>query len=72
MALQLIESAGTALTPPLSSDVRGVEVRGVAGRFSPDLGSLEWAEGARVIELRSRSLSVGELLKIAHDLRPLS
>jgi hypothetical protein len=47
-----------------------VEVRGVAGRFSPDLGSLEWVEGGRVIELRSRSLSVGELLKIAGDLRP--
>jgi hypothetical protein len=66
---QLIESAGTTLTPPLSSDVRGVAVRGVAGRFSPDLGSLEWVEGGRVIELRSRTLSVGELLEVARHLR---
>jgi hypothetical protein len=67
---QLIESLGTTLTPPLSSDVRGVAVRSVAGRFSPDQGSLEWVEGGRLVELRSRTLSIGELLAVAEGLGP--
>jgi len=68
-AFQLVQSAGTELTPPLSADVRGVEVRGVTGRFSPAAGSLEWVDAGRIVELRSQTLGIGELLSIAAGLR---
>jgi hypothetical protein len=68
-AFQLVQSVGTELTPPLSADVRGVEVRGVTGRFSPAAGSLEWVDGGQVVELRSQTLDIGELLSIAAGLR---
>jgi len=68
-AFELVQSPGDVLAPPLTADVRGVEVRGVSGRYAPDAGTLEWVEGGRVIELRSQTVSVGELLSIAAGLR---
>ena len=68
-AFQLVQSPGDGLAPPLTADVRGVEVRGVSGRYAPGAGALEWVEGGRVVELRSQTVSVGELLSIAAGLR---
>lgn len=61
----LTQEPGATLTPPLEADVRGVEVRGVAGRYSPGTGELEWVEGGQVVSLRSATLSMDELVVLA-------
>jgi hypothetical protein len=66
---ELFEAHAAVLTPPVDPDVRGVRVRGTAGRFSPERGELEWLEDGLAIALRSRTLSLGELVRIAEDLR---
>lgn len=59
------------LSPPIEPDVRGVEVRGTAGRYTPGTGELEWVEGDRAVSLRSRTLSLGALVRIAERLEPV-
>jgi hypothetical protein len=56
------------LAPPVDVDARGVEVRRTTGRYSPERGELEWTENGITIALRSQSLSLGELLRIADHL----
>ena len=68
-AFLLTQSADTELSPPLEANVRGVVVRGVAGRYSPDRGLLEWVEGELGVSLASTTLSVDELVSIAESLR---
>ncbi len=63
----LVASAGS-LPPPLEADVRGVEVRGLPGRYSPERGILEWVEGGIAYSLRSDTLSQAELVAIAGDM----
>ncbi len=67
---ELFEAPGAALTPPVDPDVRGVRVRGTAGRYSPEKGELDWLENGLAVTLRSRTLSLGELVRIAQELRP--
>lgn len=67
---ELFEAADAVLTPPVDPDVRGVEVRGHTGRYSPERGELEWIENGIAITLRSDTLSLGESLRIADRLRP--
>jgi hypothetical protein len=52
----------------LEANVRGVTVRGVDGRYSPDRGLLEWVEGELGVALASTTLSVDELVSIAESL----
>jgi hypothetical protein len=67
----LVQSAGEQLTPPLdTADVVAVEVRGVAGRYSPERGLLEWVDDATVRSLRSTSLGLAELVVIAESMEP--
>ncbi|MGH8937079.1 MAG: zf-HC2 domain-containing protein [Acidimicrobiia bacterium] len=66
----LSQAPGTVLTPPLDAEVRGVEVRGVAGRFTPARGELEWLQEGLVLSLRSETLSLAELIFIAERLAP--
>ena len=66
----LSQVRGPRLSPPLEPDVRGVRVRGVAGRYTPLPGELEWVEADCVIGLRSQTLSLAELLVIAESLAP--
>jgi Putative zinc-finger len=67
---ELVEGPGRVLPPPVGVDVRGVEVRRTTGRYSPDRGELEWTENGVAIALRSKTLSLGELLRIANLLGP--
>lgn len=64
----LTQVPGEALAPPLEPDVRGVEVRGTAGRYTPRTGELEWVEAGSVVSLRSATLSLDELVAIAERL----
>jgi hypothetical protein len=66
----LVQAPGTRLTPPLDADARGVGVRGSDGRWSAERGQLEWVEAGRVLDLRSATLSLEELLAIAASLEP--
>jgi Putative zinc-finger len=66
----LVQTPGTSLAPPVEIDARGVEVRGRTGRYSPDRGELEWVERGVTFSVRSQSLSLGELLRIAAQLEP--
>jgi hypothetical protein len=66
----LVERRGTTLGPPVDVDARGVVVRGRTGRYSPDRGELEWTERGVTVSVRSESLSLGELLRIAARLEP--
>jgi len=67
-AFQLAEAVDPELAPPLEANVRGVALRGVQGRYSPDRGLLEWVEGNLTISLKSTSLSLQELVVIAESL----
>jgi len=66
----LSQVRGQRLSPPLEPDVRGVRVRGAAGRYTPLLGELEWVESGSVVSLRSQTLSLAEMLAIAESLAP--
>lgn len=66
----LTQHPGEVLRPPLDDVVLGVEVDGVAGRFTPARGELEWVRDGIVHVLGSDSLSLEELLGIAAGLRP--
>jgi hypothetical protein len=62
---RLAETVETALSPPFEANVRGVAVRGIEGRYSPDRGVLEWIEGQLTMSLTSTTLSLQELIMIA-------
>jgi hypothetical protein len=66
----LTQTRDGALAPPLDPDVQGLEVRGVAGRYTASLGELEWVEGGYAVSLRSDTLTVDELVAIAGRLEP--
>jgi hypothetical protein len=66
----LVQAPGARLTPPLDADARGVAVRGSDGRWSVERGQLEWVEDGRVLDLRSATLSLEELLAVAAFLEP--
>jgi hypothetical protein len=66
----LVQAPGTRLAPPLDADARGVRVRGSDGRWSAERGELEWVEHGRVLDLRSATLSLEELLAVAASLEP--
>ena len=67
----LVQAPGTRLTPPLDADARGVGVRGSDGRWSAERGQLEWVEAGRILDLRSATLSLEELLAVAASLEPV-
>lgn len=66
----LVISPGARLSPPLDPDVRGTQVRGVVGRYSPGRGVVEWVEGTRLLSMASRTLSGAELADLAGGLGP--
>lgn len=56
--------------PPFDPDVRTVEVRETFGRYSPELGLLEWTEGNIALTLSSATLTAEELVEVARILEP--
>lgn len=69
-AFVLTQTQADRLPPPLEADVRRAAVRGVEGRYTPERGLLEWAEGDMIFGLRSTTLSLEELTGIAGALEP--
>lgn len=69
-AFLLVQAPGTVVSPPVDDDVRGVGLRGTAARYTPARGELEWVEGGRTVSLRSRTLSLEELVAVAETLEP--
>jgi hypothetical protein len=64
----LTTRAGDALTPPLDADATGVVVRGLAGRWSPGRGELEWVAGGQLWSLRTSTIALAELVELANRL----
>ncbi len=64
----IVQLPGSTLDPPTSPDVVGVVVRGVAGRWDPDRGHLEWVERGWVVSVRSDGLGLAELVAVAGGL----
>jgi hypothetical protein len=67
-AFLLTQAVDSELSPPLEANMRGVTVRGIDGRYSPDRGLLEWVEGNLTIGLTSTTLALDELVGIAESL----
>lgn len=66
----LTQTRHGTLPLPLEAKVRGIDVRGNPGRYTPERGLLEWVEGDVTVNLRSTTLSLVELLEIAESLEP--
>jgi hypothetical protein len=66
--VHIIQTPGLRLDPPIGPDVSIVEVRGITGRSNSAAASLEWVEGDRIIQMRSDTVSIGELHDIAEAL----
>jgi hypothetical protein len=65
----LTQGPGDVLSPPLEPDVRGVQVRGTIGRYTPSLGELEWHEApGETVSIRSDTLTLAELVALAEQL----
>ena len=69
-AVVLSQVGGDMLGPPVDAVVLAVDVRGRTGRYTPDRGTLEWVEDGRIVTLRSRTLGLEELLRLAAALEP--
>lgn len=67
--LLVTERRGISVAPPIVANVVGVEVRGRSGRYLPDSGALEWVEDGVVVSLRSRDLSLDDLVRVADSMR---
>lgn len=64
------QEEGTRLDPPTGPDFSEVEVRGVAARYNAATATLEWVEDGRVVQMRSDTVSMGELLDLAATMEP--
>lgn len=64
----VVQAPGSRLGPPFDPDARAVDVRDARGRWSPQLGTLEWVERGRVVSISSRTLGLGDLVAIAGEL----
>jgi hypothetical protein len=66
---RITQRPGDLLSPPFDPDARAVVVRSTAGRYSPQLGLLEWTEDGISLGVSSATLSLAELLTIAQSLQ---
>lgn len=64
----LVQEPAVALPPPVKGDVVDAPVRGVAGRYSPRLGTLTWLEDGWAREIRSDALDLRQLVDVADAL----
>jgi hypothetical protein len=68
--IRLHQSEDTGLPPPLDLEVIGVEVRGLAGRYSAERGELEWIENGVYRSVQAFALDLAGLLRFAASLEP--
>ncbi|MCI0424800.1 MAG: hypothetical protein L0Z47_02985 [Actinobacteria bacterium] len=64
------QTLGDHLDPPIGPDFVAVDLRGVTGRFNTSSGTLEWVESGRVVVMRSETVGMDELVRIAEAMRP--
>lgn len=62
---------GNRLSQPVGADVVSVEVRGHDGRFDASSATLAWVEGGTVLQMRSDTVGLGELVRLATDMAPV-
>ena len=67
---RLVQRPGPTLKAPQTGAVVAAEVRGIAGRYNPGRGSLEWDEGGYIVLLSSPGLPLESLQEVAGDLIP--
>lgn len=66
-AIRLIQSEAAFLKPPIDPDAQAVSVRGTIGRYSPQLGALEWVEEGRVMTVSGSDFTLEELVAVANQ-----
>ena len=64
----LVQEPAATLPAPVKGDIVDAPVRGVAGRYSPRLGTLSWLEDGWAREIRSDALDLGQLVEVADAL----
>ena len=70
--LRLYQAEGQRLPPPTGADQQEVEVRGLSGRWSPQVHMLEWVEGGVYRSLSGTAFDLPALLRTAGSLHPAS
>jgi hypothetical protein len=64
------QTPGSRLDPPTGPDYSEVEVRGLDGRYNASEATLEWVEDGQVIQMRSETVVLAELVDLAFSLEP--
>ncbi|MGZ4710422.1 MAG: hypothetical protein ACXWBN_16940, partial [Acidimicrobiales bacterium] len=67
--IRIVETPGATLAPVEDPDARAVVVRGVTGRFSPNLDEVTWTERGHVIVMSTHTVSLDALLATAGSMR---
>ncbi len=66
--VQIHQTPGSRLGPPTGPDFTVVGIRGTEGRYDASTGGLEWTEENSVLQLRSDTVSLAELIDIAEGM----
>lgn len=70
--IRVFQQPAAGLPPATAADVREVEVRGTAGRWSPERSQLEWLEAGLYVSVDAPGASLEDLLELAASLEPLA
>ncbi|HXF71341.1 MAG TPA: hypothetical protein VNO79_01855, partial [Actinomycetota bacterium] len=70
--IRVFQQPADELPPATAADVREVEVRGAAGRWSPERSQLEWLEAGLYLSVDAPGASLDDLLAVAASLEPLA
>jgi hypothetical protein len=65
----ITQTSGTRLDPPIGPDYSAVDVRGVDGRYNVSEATLEWIEDGQLIQMRSETVGLTELVDLADTMR---
>lgn len=57
---------GVRLAPPIGADFLVVDVRATTGRFDAASATLEWVEAGRIVQMRSETVGMEELIGLAN------
>jgi hypothetical protein len=63
------QTSRTRLEPPIGPDYSEVAVRGVDGRYNASETTLEWIEDGQLIQMRSETVGLTELVGLAETMR---